>query len=180
MTLDGFADTFSLEDGAAAAAQSCLVPRALAQAPLAWLVGLGEGYALELARLPFLSVWRRPRGGHSVGLRLGARPLAFLSFAPPYLAAARGGRELRYPIVGGLMVRAPGGHLAFGITPEGQRARLWVEVLAFSPRLGLGPLYILTQAQLHRLITAAYLRRVAAPLSATEMVHSSQANEGPR
>lgn len=175
MALEGFVDSLSLTGGVAGAVQSCLVPRSLAAAPLAWLVAFGEGYARALGRLPLLSVWPRPRGGHGVGLRLAGRALALLAFAPPALAAARGGRELRYPIVGGLMARAPGGYLGFGVAPEGAQARLWIAVAGFRPRLGRGPLYILTQAQIHRLITAAYLGRVARDLAAAEVVHSAQA-----
>ncbi len=160
---DGFANTLTLAGGMAAAGQSCLVPGELAAAPLPWLSALADGYARLLARLPLLAVAPRPGGGRCVGLALAPRRLPLLCFAQPYLAAARGGRELRYPIVGGLMARAPGGHLAFGVAPEGARARLWIDVVAFRPRLGLGPLYVLTQAQAHRLITAAYLRRVIRP-----------------
>lgn len=168
-----FANTLSLAGGLAAAGQSCLVPRELAAATLAWLAAFADGYARLLGRLPLLAVAPLP-GGHCVGLAPAPRRLALLCFARPYLAAARGGRELRYPIVGGLMARGPGGHLAFGVAPEGRHARLWIDVVAFRPRLGLGPLYLLTQAQLHRLITVAYLRRVARGLAAPEVVHSSR------
>lgn len=151
-------DIVSLRDGVAAASQSLLVAADAAAAPAPALADLADGYLRFLDTLPLLALARLP-GGACVGLAPAPRLIPFLCFAPPYLAAARGGRELRYPIAGGLMVRAPGGHLAVGVAPEGARARLWVDVVAFTPRLGLGALYLLTQVQLHRLITAAYLRR---------------------
>lgn len=158
MPAEAFTDTVTLRDGVAAASQSCLVGAPAAALGLADLAALGDGYLRFLDALPLLALARHP-GGACVGVWPAPRRLALLCFARPYLAAARGGRELRYPIVGGLMVRAPGGHLAVGVAPEGGRARLWADVVAYSPRLGLGTLYLLTQVQLHRLITVAYLRR---------------------
>jgi hypothetical protein len=160
MTAEGLTDTITLAEGLAGAGQSCLGPAALAAAPLPWLRAFGDGYLRFLDELPLLALARHGDGA-AVGPALAPRRLSLLRFAAPYLAAARGGRELRYPIVGGLMARAAGGHIAFGVAPEGARARVWVDVLAYQPRLGLGPLYLLTQVQLHRLITLAYLRRVA-------------------
>lgn len=160
MPPDAFVDTVALRDGVAAASQSCLVDARAASADLRTLAALGDGYLRFLDLLPLVDLARHP-GGTSVGLCLAPRRLALLRFAPPYLASARGGRELRYPIVGGMMVRAPGGHLGLGVAPEAHRARLWVDVVAYTPRLGLGALYLLTQVQLHRVITVAYLHRVA-------------------
>jgi hypothetical protein len=160
VVIEELADTITFADARAGAGQSCLGPAALAGAPLAWLRAFGDGYLRFLDGLPLLALARQGAGA-AVGPALAPRRLSLLRFAPPYLAGARGGRELRYPIVGGLMARAPGGHIAFGVAPEGGRARVWVDVLAYRPRLGRGPLYLLTQVQLHRLITVAYLRRVA-------------------
>jgi hypothetical protein len=154
-------DTLSLTRGRAAAVQSGLLAAELVVAP-GWLHAFGEGYFQYLGRLPLLAARRRSDGAHSLGLCLAPARLALLRFASPYMAANRGGCELRYPIMGGLMARGASGHIAFGLAPAGARARVWVEVLEFWPRLGLGPLYILTQVVLHRLITVAYLRRIAA------------------
>lgn len=158
-----FADTLVLADGLAGASQSCLVAAAALDAPAARLAALGAGYLRFLDALPLLAAAPRP-GGVCVGLLPAPRRLPLICFAAPYLAAARGGRELRYPIVGGLMVRAPGGHLALGVGPEGRHARLWIEVAAYRPRLGLGLIYLLTQVQVHRLVTFAYLTRAVAEL----------------
>jgi hypothetical protein len=174
MTPQSFANTLSLADGLASAGLSCLVPAELSAAPLPHLAAIADAYARFLGRLPLLALSDRQGGGHSVGLAIAPRRLALLSFASPYLASARRGCELRYPIVGGLLARAPGGHLAFGVAREGAMVRLWIDVLTFRPRLGLGPLYILTQVQIHRILTGAYLRRVARRLAAPEMVHSEQ------
>ncbi|GAB4424929.1 MAG: hypothetical protein OHK0015_04370 [Chloroflexi bacterium OHK40] len=155
-------DTITLGDGLAGASQSCAVPAAAAALPLRWLVALGQGYHAWLGRLTFLAVAPRQSGGACVGLWPAPARLRLLCFGPPYLAAARGGRELRYPIVGGLMARGPGGYLAFGVAAEGVGARLWADVVGYRPRLGLGPLYTLTQARFHAVITVCYLRRVVA------------------
>jgi hypothetical protein len=154
-------DTLSLTGGRAAAVQSALLPAELVATP-GWLRGFGEGYFQYLGTLPLLAATRTADGAHRLGPWPAPARLPLLRFAPPYLAASRGGHELRYPIAGGLMARGASGYIAFGQAPAGERARVWVEVLEFWPRLGLGPLYILTQVALHRLITVAYLRRVAA------------------
>lgn len=159
MPAEHFADLLTITGGVAAASQSCLVDApAAADAPR--LAALAGGYLRSLDALPLLALAVHP-GGACVGPSFAPCRLALLRFAPPYLAAARGGREIRYPILGGLLVRAPGGHFAAGIAPEGARARVWIDVVAFRPRLGLGPLYVLTQVQVHRLVTTAYLRRAA-------------------
>jgi hypothetical protein len=158
MPAEHVVDMLILAGGVAGASQSCLVDARAAAAGVPRLAALAHGYLRSLDALPMLSLALHP-GGACVGPSFAPRRLALLRFAPPYLAASRGGRELRYPIVGGLMARAPGGHLAVGAAPEGARARVWIDVVAFRPRLGLGPLYVLTQVQVHRLVTTAYLRR---------------------
>lgn len=159
--LADLADTLTITGGRAAAVQSGLVPAELPAQP-GWLYRFGEGYFAYLGELPLLAIARSPDGAHSIGPWFAPTRLAFIRFAPPYIAASQRGRELRYPIVGGLLVRGLSGYIAFGHAPEGGRARIWIEVIEFWPRLGLGPLYILTEAVIHRLITVGYLRRVAA------------------
>lgn len=159
--LTDLADTLTLTRGLAAALQSGLIPTAVTEGPN-WLQTFGEGYFHYLGTLPLLAATRTAGGGHRLALWLAPTSLPMLRFAPPYLVASRGGRELRYPIIGGIMARKASGYIAFGHVPEAGRARVWVEVAEFWPRLGLGPFYILTEVVLHRLITVAYLRRVAA------------------
>jgi hypothetical protein len=93
------------------------------------------------------------RAVQAVGL-----PLPLLRFAAPYVAASLGGRELRYPIWGGLMTDTAGGWLAFGCRTEANELRLWIEVKGYHPRLGTGWIYRNTQARFHRWITLAFLR----------------------
>ncbi len=159
MTGASFVNTLTLADGVAGASQSCLAPACLADASGRELAALGMGYLRFLDRLPLLKLGDLSGVGATIGL-CSPRPLPLLRFSTPYLAAARGGRELRYPLVGGLMLRSPGGWLAFGVAPEGTRTRLWIDVVGYAPRLGLATLYLLTQVQLHRLITTTYLRQV--------------------
>jgi hypothetical protein len=141
--------------------QSGLVPADVVAEP-GWLRAFGEGYFRYLGTLPLLRVIGTADGAHRLGPWFAPARLPLFRFAPPYLTANRGGQELRYPIVGGLLVAGLSGYIAFGQAPEGERARVWIEVLEFWPRLGLGPLYILTEVVLHRLVTVNYLRRVAA------------------
>lgn len=158
--LTDLVDTLTLTGGRAAAVQSGLLPAATVEQP-GWLRAFGDGYFAYLGTLPLLAARRAPDGGQRVGVWWGPSRWPLLRFSPPYVAAKRGGRELRYAIAGGLMVREASGYIAFGQAPEGDKARVWVEIVEFSPRLGLGPLYILTEVVLHRLITVAYLRRFA-------------------
>jgi len=154
-----FVNTLTLADGVSGASQSCLAPAHLADASVRELAALGAGYLRFLDRLPLLKLGERPGVGATIGLG-SPRLLPLLRFSTPYLVAARAGRELRYPLAGGLMLHSPGGWLAFGVAPEGARTRLWIDVVGYAPRLGLATLYLLTQVQLHRLITIAYLRQV--------------------
>jgi hypothetical protein len=156
-------DTLTLTGGRAAALQTGLVDPALVARP-GWLREFGEGYFAYLGTLPLLAIARAADGSHRLGPWFAPAALPGFRFAPPYLAARRGGRELRYPIAGGFLVRGASGHIAFGHGPAGDRARIWVEVLQFWPRLGLGPLYVLTEVVLHRIVTVRYMRRAAAVL----------------
>jgi hypothetical protein len=154
-------DTLTLTGGRAAALQTGLV-RADIVGGLGWLRRFGDGYFSYLGTLPLLGIARSVDGAHRLGPRPAPARLPLFRFAPPFLVANRGGHELRYPIAGGLMVRGASGYIAFGQAPVGEQARIWVEVLEFWPRLGLGPLYILTEVVLHRLVTVRYLRMIAA------------------
>lgn len=155
-----FVNTVTLSEGVAGASQSCLLPPRT-ELSTAQLVGLGTGYLRALERLPLLAL-AADIDEFAIGFAPAPRALALLRFSPPYLAAQKGGRELRYPIIGGLMVRAPGGHLALGAASEQDRLRLWIDVAGYRPRLGLGLLYLLTQVQLHRWITVGYMRQALA------------------
>jgi hypothetical protein len=157
-------DSVTVAGGAAGACQSLLADAVAAPATAAQLAALGAAYLRFLGALPGVALAPAP-WGVAVGLWPAPARLPLLRLGRPYLAAARGGRELRHPILGGLMARRPGGHLALGAAPERGRARLWVEVAGYHPRLGLGPLYLLTQVQVHRLVCAAFLRRAARALA---------------
>lgn len=157
-SLDELVDALLIGDGASSMSQSCRVSAAALRAPVGRLVALGDAYLRLLDALPLVAVVARP-AGPAVALSFAPRRLSLLCFASPYVAAARGGRELRYPIIGGLMARKHGGYLSIGICPEGLCARLWVDVVGYSPLLGLGAPYVLTQVQLHRIVAKDYLRR---------------------
>jgi hypothetical protein len=151
-------DTLTLTGGRAAALQTALFPAELVQAP-GWLYRFSEGYFRYLGTLPLITATRTADGNHHLRLWFTPRLFTLMRFAPPYLAAKRGGHELRYAIQGGIVARGASGYIAFGHAPEGDQARIWIEVIEFWPRLGLGPLYVLTEVVLHRIITINYLRQ---------------------
>ncbi len=78
-------------------------------------------------------------------------PLELLRFGRATVAPTR----VDWPIEGGLVVRAPGGHFRI----EALRGRLVASVHGYQPRLPL-PLYALTQLPIHHLLTRLHLLRV--------------------
>jgi hypothetical protein len=154
-------DTLSIRAGGVHAFQSLLLPNVPARPER--LVPYGESYFRRLERLPWIAVKRGPTGErtiHDTALRL-----ALLRFAPPYLIEERDGRELRYAIIGGALAAARGGWLALGYREEAGGLRLWVDVVAYRPRLGVGWLYRGTQVHVHRWITINFLHAWGRQLS---------------
>ena len=155
MSINGLIDTLMIRKGLLSSLQSCSITTHIS-IDSEWLAACGEAYFVWLERLPGIGVARGLNGERAiqaVGLHL---PL--LRFAAPYVAESLGGRELRYPIGGGLMTGVAGGWLAFGCRMEANELRLWVEVRGYHPRLGTGWFYQSTQARCHRWITLAFLR----------------------
>ena len=79
-------------------------------------------------------------------VRIG--PLELLRFSEPAVTPS----AVDWPIEGGLLARASGGHWRIASLPD----RLEASVVGYRPRLPR-PLYVITQLQVHRLFTRNYL-----------------------
>lgn len=90
-----------------------------------------------------------------------------LSFGPADIRARGDSVVCRYPIVGGLLARAPGGSISFG-QHVGEQPELRSTIVGFLPRLGARPgrprwtgaLYAHIQARLHGAVGRRYFARL--------------------
>lgn len=146
-------DTLSIRGGYVSSLQS--ITLSIALPARSDLVAYGETYFHILERLPGIIVLQGPQGERIVATRRVR--LALLRFAAPYVAAARNGYELRYPITGGLTTAARSGWLAFGWRTEADALRAWIELVSYRPRLGAGAFYHTTQLQMHRWLSRLFL-----------------------
>lgn len=103
-------------------------------------------------------------------LRLGRRGPVLLAFGPAEVRRDGGGLVLRYPILGGLATRRPGGTLelvlrddAAGVVVRGYAQRLAGRRGALRP---VGVLYGVCQRGVHAVVTRGYLRRLQRELDA--------------
>ena len=105
---------------------------------------LRDGYFEDIQDLTFGLI--RVRAG---SLYLG--PVELLRFGPATVT----GSAVEWPIDGGMLARAPGGHFRI----EGARDRLTASIDRYRPRLPL-PLYTVTQLPVHLLLTRLLLLRI--------------------
>lgn len=91
-------------------------------------------------------------------LRLFGRGPCLLRFGRPEIAGTADGVSCRYPILGGLLARRPGGALTLSQTGGGE-PELRAAVTGFVPRLR-GPLYAQIQQRAHIAISRRYFRRL--------------------
>ncbi len=147
-------DTLIIRGGYVSSLQS--ITLSIAPPERSDLVAYGETYFHILERLPGIVVLQGPQGERIVAATQVR--LALLRFTAPYVAAARNGYELRYPIIGGLTTAARGGWLAFGWRAEADVLRVWIELMSYRPRLGAGAFYHTTQLQVHRWLSRLFLR----------------------
>ena len=128
---------------------------------------LGDRYWQEVAAATGQLV-RRHRHGDELELRLLGGP-TLLRFGPPQTSAEATGVWSRFPIVGGLLARAPGGSITFTQTVEPE-VELHATIDGFFPRLGgrpgwpkwSGALYRQVQRRLHTSVSRRYFRRLMA------------------
>jgi hypothetical protein len=127
---------------------------------------LGARYWVELGRLA-RGIVRPVVGSAGVELRLlSRRGPRLLVLGPPELSASGDTVASRFPIVGGVLTRRPGGALTLSQAGEGE-VEVRVSVNGYLPVLGRGPgrralFYVLTQARLHDLVSRRFFNGLIA------------------
>ncbi|MCY7304107.1 MAG: hypothetical protein LH654_13970 [Thermoleophilia bacterium] len=128
-------------------------------------LALGRGYWLEVESFTHRLVRARQRRG-VLELRLFGR-WTLLRFGDPEAAADESGAFSRFPIVGGLLARRPGGSITFAQTVR-PALELRATVDGFFPRLNgrpgrpvwTGALYLQVERRLHTEISHRYFTRM--------------------
>lgn len=154
-------------DGAVQFDQRVRVTRPLVELSEGGALVLGDRYWQEVAAATGQLV-RRHRRGDALELRL-LGGLTLLRFGPPQTSAEAAGVWSRFPIVGGLLARAPGGSITFTQTVEPE-IELHATIDGFFPRLSgrpggprwSGALYRHVQRRLHTSVSRRYFRRLIA------------------
>jgi hypothetical protein len=137
------------------------------------LVDLSEAGALRLAARYWSEVAavthglvRARQGTGGVELRLTGR-WTLLRFGAPTTVADEAGVLIRFPIVGGLLARAPGGAISLAQTVQ-PAVELRATIDGFFPRLGgrpgrpawTGGLYRHVQSRIHTMVSRRYFLRL--------------------
>jgi hypothetical protein len=154
-------------DGAVLFEQRVHATRPLVELSERGAAALGAPYWQEVAAATGRLV-RPHRRGEDLELRLLGR-WTLLRFGAPQAAVDELGVWIRFPIVGGLLARAPGGSITFAQTAE-PVVELRATVDGFIPRLGgrpggrpwSGALYRHVQRRLHTSVSRRYFRRLIA------------------
>jgi hypothetical protein len=152
-------------DGAVQFEQRVHATRPLVELSERGAAALGSPYWEEVAAATGRLV-RPHRRGEELELRLLGR-WTLLRFGAPQTAVDELGVWIRFPIVGGLLARAPGGSITFAQTAE-PVVELRATVDGFFPRLGgrpggrpwSGALYRHVQRRLHTSVSRRYFRRL--------------------
>ncbi|HXV57784.1 MAG TPA: hypothetical protein VD704_07945 [Gaiellaceae bacterium] len=126
---------------------------------------LGRAYWREVERFT-RGLVRPDEHPGGLDLRLCSR-VRLLRFGRPELEAAGDTVTCRYPIVGGLLARAPGGSISF-VQRGGAEPELSSTIAGFHPRLAARPgrpdwtgaLYAHVQARVHRAVGRRYFERL--------------------
>jgi hypothetical protein len=151
--------------GAVASQQRLRVARPVVAASEEGALALGRVYWEEVERFTRRLVRVRPRRG-SVELTLLGR-FVLLRFGPADTRLDGDSVVCRYPILGGLLARAPGGAISFS-QQGGDRPELRSAITGFQPRLAARPgrpdwtgaLYAHVQARLHGAVGRRYFARL--------------------
>jgi hypothetical protein len=152
-------------DGAVEFEQRVHATRPLVELSERGALALGSRYWEEVTSATGRLV-RPHRAGQELELRLFG-VLTLLRFGAPQTAVDESGVWSRFPIVGGLLARAPGGSITFAQTAE-PLVELRATVDGFFPRLGgrpggppwTGALYRHVQRRLHTSVSRRYFRRL--------------------
>jgi len=153
-------------DGAIDSDERVTVLRPVVEQSVDGARSLGDRYWLEVRRAS-RGLLRARRTADGLELRLLGRGPAVLRFGRPETALGEGEVSCRYPILGGLLARRPGGTISLSQT-AGDEPQLRAAVTGFVPRLGLRPglpdwsgaLYDRLQRRAHVAISRRYFRRL--------------------
>ncbi len=144
-------------DGSIDSDERVIVARTVVERSEAGARSLGERYWREVNRASRrLARGRTTEGG--VELRLLGRGPCLLRFGRAEIAGDGDDVSCRYPILGGLLARRPGGALTLSQTGCDQ-PELRAAVTGFVPRLR-GPLYAQIQRRAHIAISRRYFGRL--------------------
>ena len=154
-----------LPDGAVQFDQRVRSTRPLVDLSEAGALELAERYWREVEAVTRRLVRARPVDG-GVELRLLGR-WVLLRFGAPATVASETAVLSRFPIVGGLLARAPGGSISFSQTVQPE-VELRATIDGFFPRLGgrpggpawSGGLYRHVQRRIHTVVSRRYFRRL--------------------
>jgi hypothetical protein len=156
--LEGFHST----DSCAADGSIETEQRVLVRAPV---VPLSESGGRYLGCAYWAAIPRASRGlvnAHvrdgGVAIRLAAIPSPLLRFGPMQVAVGNERVTCRYPILGGILARRPGGALV--IAQTGEPAELYVAVTGFVARLGSGRVYRHVQQRIHVAVSRRFFTRL--------------------
>ena len=154
-------------DGAVQLEQRVGSTRPLVELSERGAAALGQRYWEEVEAFTHRLV-REQECGRELELRLLGR-WTLLRFGAPQTVVDESGAFTRFPIVGGLLTRAPGGSITFAQVVE-PVVELRATIDGFFPRLGgrpggprwTGALYRHVQRRLHTSVSSRYFRRLIA------------------
>ncbi len=165
-TLAGWNSTDEYALGGAVRLEQCVrPPSAVVDLSEEGGLALGRGYWQGVESFTYRLVRARQQGSE-IELRLVGR-WTLLRFGDPELAADDSGALSRYPIVGGVLARRPGGSISFAQSVR-PAVELRVTVDGFVPRLNgrpgwpvwTGALYRQVERRLHTEISRRYFTRM--------------------
>lgn len=153
--------------GAFGSIQCLSLPKTVVEQSAAGAKRLGDLYWDQLERSTLGILRARGRADEGTEIRLLGRGFALLRFGPARYELTRSSVTCRYPILGGLLTRTPGGSISFTQTVEGT-VEVRSQIDDFYPRLATrrlrrgwnGVLYPRIQARLHVALGHRYFARL--------------------
>jgi hypothetical protein len=154
---------FRSSDSRAADGSIAIEQRVFARAPV---VPLSHGGGRYLGCAYWAAIARGSRGlvrvrvgERGVVIRLAGIRSPLLRLGAAQVTVGNDRPTCRYPIVGGLLARRPGGALVVAQTGRGP-AKLYVTVTGFFARLGSGPVYRHLQQRIHLAVSRRFFTRL--------------------